>query len=844
MPYNEEDTKLHLITPALVRAGWTGPRITMEYRITAGQNVLQGDSHRQLPPVKADYLLRYSESLPIAVVEAKDESHTPGAGLQQAMEYARKQGLYFAYASNGHGWVEWDFATNTQRELPMDRFPPPEELWRRLCEYRALEANRPANPQLQPYWHDPTGIKQMRYYQEVAVNRVVEAILKGQRRILINLATGTGKTFIAFQIVWKLIKSGFFANKRVLFLTDRLVLRGQGYNAFEPFKEAAGDPREEYDGGTIRTGRQIYFGIYQSLYAAGPNGLRAFEQLPPDFFDLIIIDECHRSGFGTWNEILRHFPNAIQLGMTATPKRSDNVDTYAYFGEPVFTYSLGQGIDDGFLANYKVHRAITNYDANGLNLADAIEGGAKVQIGRDAVMREHYDTPLFEREVTLPDRVQVHCQHLANLLRLYGRMEKTIVFCVSMDHALLVRDALNRLNADLNIASYAVRIVSEEPDAKTLLEKFQAVEKPTPVIATTVDLLTTGVDAPSVRNIVFFKSVASPTVFKQMVGRGSRLCEDTDKYWFRIIDYTGATDLFDEWDAPTPPSEEGAATTGPRICWMGGMVISAEDGKPLVDAVVTVQLGPNEIVQQRTGSDGQFLLRELPAGQVIVSAAAYGHNRMQMTVTTAEEQPAFLSLPLSKREPPKDRMINVSGLQVRIVDERYEERNAEGKLVSPQDYLRKVRAELQMVCASLFELRARWSDPVRRRELLAELEQRQIALDVLTEILQRPDVDSYDLLAHLAFDEGLHSREERAVALSNLHQDFFATYNAQARDVLRTLVERYVQGGVDEVLDPQVFTLPPIRKEARQVAVVFGGMKQLITARDEMIRRLYQQPAA
>ena len=267
-------------------------------------------------------------------------------------------------------------------------------------------------------------------------------------------------------------------------------------------------------------------------------------------------------------------------------------------------------------------------------------------MARDAVVREHYDTPLFEREVAMPDRVQVHCQHLAKLLRVYGRMEKTIVFCVSMDHAEQVRDALNKLNADLNVANYAVRIVSEEADAKTLLEKFQAVEKPTPVIATTVDLLTTGVDAPSVRNIVFFKSVASPTVFKQMVGRGSRLCEDTDKYWFRIIDYTGATALFDEWDAPTPPSEGGATHDGPRVCWLGGMVISAEDGKPLVDAVVTVQLGPNEILQQRTGSDGQFLLRELPAGQVIVTAAAYGHNRTQVTVTTAEGQPAFLSLPL------------------------------------------------------------------------------------------------------------------------------------------------------------------------------------------------------
>lgn len=844
MSYNEEDTKLHLITPALIAAGWTGPRITMEYQITAGQNVLEGEGHRKLPPKKADYLLRYSESLPIAVVEAKDEEHTPGAGLQQAMEYAQKQGLYFAYASNGHGWVEWDFTTNRQRDLPMDQMPAPQELWQRHAAYLALEASRPANALVQPYWHDPTGVKQMRYYQEVAVNRVIEAILKDQRRILLNLATGTGKTFIAFQIVWKLFKSGFFANKRVLFIADRLVLRGQAYNAFEPFKETSGDLREEFKGGAVRSGRRIYFAIYQSLYAEGSNHLRAFEELPPDFFDLIIIDEAHRSGFGTWNEILRHFPNAIQLGMTATPKRTDNFDTYAYFGEPVFTYSLGQGIDDGFLANYKVHRVTTNYDAHGLNVVEAEANGAQVQVGADAVLREHYETPQFEREVELPDRVQRHCEHLANLLRLYGRMEKTIVFCVSMDHAEAVRDALNKLNTDLNVPGYAVRIVSEEATAKSLLERFQDVDKPTPVIATTVDLLTTGVDAPSVRNIVFFRTVASPTVFKQMIGRGSRLCEDTDKYWFRIIDYTGATALFDEWDAPSDTTGTDLTPTGPRVCWLGGNVLSAEDGKPLVDAVITVQLGPNEIVQQRTGSDGQFLLGPLPVGDVTVSASAYGHAKVQVSVQTVQGQPTILSLPLPKREPQKDRKVKVTNLIVTIVDEQYEERNAEGKLVSPQDYLCKVRTELTIVCANLFELRARWSDPERRKVLLKELESRQIALDVLTEILQRPDADSYDILAHLAFDESVHSREERAVALFNLHQDFFATYNDEARAVLRSLVERYVQGGVDEVLDPAVFTLPPIRREARQVARCFGGMTQLVTARNEMIRRLYQQPAS
>lgn len=840
MPYNEEDTKLHLITPALQKAGWTGSRISMEYSITAGQIVLHGDGHRKLNPVKADYLLRYSESLPIAAVEAKDEEHAVGAGLQQAMGYAEKMGLLFAYSSNGHGFEEWDFSTNTQRSFGMDEMPSPEALWERLCAIREMDAHRPVNPLLHSYWRDPSGKKLMRYYQEVAVNRTIEAILKGPNRILLNLATGTGKTFIAFQLCWKLIKSGFFGSKRVLFMADRIVLRSQAYNTFEPFKEGSGDPRMEITSGEIPRGRQIYFALYQGLYAAGPQGLHLFEYLPRDYFDLIIIDECHRSGFGTWNEILRHFPNAIQLGMTATPKRSDNVDTYAYFGEPVFSYSLGQGIDDGFLANYKIHQAKTELDTEGLDVSKALQEGAQVTVPPDATLKEHYATPDFERQVAIPERVELHCTHLSNLLKLYGRMEKTMVFCVSQEHALQVTEHLNRLNQDLNVANYAVRIVSEEADAQAWLEKFQAVEKPIPVVASTVDLLTTGVDAPSVRNVVFFKTILSPTMFKQIVGRGSRLCEDTEKYWFRIIDYTGATDLFDEWDKPTPPVTGGARTSGPGVCVFGGKVTSEKTGAALADAVITVQLGPNQIMQQRSGSDGQFLFTDLPAGEVVVAVSAYGHRKTEMTLNIIADKPVIVAIALHPSQPPKDKMIRISGLEVRIVDERYEERDAQGNLVSPQDYLKKVRQEITRVCTSLMEMRNLWSNPRRRARLLADLEERQVVIEVLAEILKRPDVDNFDLLAHIGFDESLHSREERAVALSNLHQEFFARYDEPARRILLALVERYVQGGLDEVLDPQVFKLPPIRKEVGQVAPLFGGMNQFVQARDTMIGYLYR----
>jgi type I restriction enzyme R subunit len=408
---------------------------------------------------------------------------------------------------------------------------------------------------------------------------------------------------------------------------------------------------------------------------------------------------------------------------------------------------------------------------------------------------------------------------------------------------LAVVEHLNRLNADLDVADYAVRIVSEEATAQSDLQRFQAVEKPTPVVAATVDLLTTGVDAPSVRNIVFFRTIASPTVFKQIVGRGTRLCEDTDKYWFRIIDYTGATALFDEWDRPTQPPESKVQTSGPGICALAGRVTAADTGAPLVDAVVTVQTGPNSIWQQRTGSGGQFFFSDLPAGVVHVTAAAYGHSAFSEYATLSAAAVATLKFSLAQRQPSQNRQIRVDGVNVTVVYEAYEERNAEGNLVSPQDYLVKVRGEISKVVGNLAELQAWWVDPMRHRQLLAELEKHQVALDVLVEILARPDADAYDIIAHLAFDEPMVSREQRAVAFLNFHQDFLARYDERARDILKVLVEKYTLGGLDEVLDPEVYRLRPIHQEAGQVAQLFGGMAQLKTARNELIRRLYAQPA-
>ena len=839
---NEADTCRVLVTPALMKAGWNQPvwRITEQHYFTDGQIVLVGNGHKRQKGKKADYLLRYKESFPIAVVEAKAEDLEPGAGLQQAKDYAQILGLVFAYSTNGHGIEEWDFTNNTLRSL--ETYPTPEELWKRLCAFKAFDATRPANPLLAPYCAKG---KTPRYYQEVAINRAIEAILSGRRHVLINLATGTGKTVIAFQTAWKLFQSRWNTtcqdrHPRILFLADRNVLRDQAYNTFEPFE----NERDIIAEGNAPKNRSIYFSIYQAIYS-GTDGKRLFHQYPPDFFDLIIIDECHRSGFGTWNAILKHFASAVQLGMTATPKRTENIDTYKYFGDPVFTYSLGQGIDDGFLATYKLHRSITNFTKNGLVIKDVTAQGAKLEVPPEADPQDRYDMPEFERKITMPDHVHKLCSHMDKLMRRFGRMEKTMVFCVNMDHALQVTEELNRLNADLNVPEYAVRIVSEEgATGKTLLERFQDTEKQVPVIAATVDLLTTGVDAPSVRNVVFMKPIGSVVSFKQIVGRGSRLCADTDKFWFRVIDYTNASRLFDDWDRPSEPPEGGPATASPFTCDVGGRVTSEKDGKPIQAAHVCLQTGPNEVLDQFTGPDGRFLFSGIGKGKVVLVVTASDHNRSQATLNTDPVAAVSLDMKLRPRKETPRAKVKITGLNVQMVSENYEERDADGNLVTPEEYLKKVREEILAACHSMVELQTAWMSKKRRSDLLDILEERMVHLDILREILQRPDADSYDLLAHVAFGADLHSCEERANALFNLHKEFFESFDEEARTVLLELMAKYRFGGIEEADNPAVFGLSPFNSDVRRVARAFGGMTELRLAMDKLITLLYLDEAA
>ena len=531
----EADTCRTYIVPKLHAAGWEDDFIAEQRVITPGRIVPLGNKHTRQESRRPDYILSLRRNYPIAVVEAKAEYKQPADGLQQAMNYADMLGVKFAYASNGTGHRRTRFITGQERTIAA--FPTPDELWQRLRGDLQLPNDKAADDALTAYFEEVGG-KTPRYYQTIAINRAVEAVLRGQPRILITMATGTGKTFVAFQIVWRLWKTK--RKKRILYLADRNILIDQAKDrTFSPLGEALHKIQ-----GEATKSREVYFALYQALTGTG-DGPPLYEQYPRDFFDLIIVDECHRGSArdeSNWRKILEYFNTAQQIGMTATPKRDDNADTYSYFGEPIYTYSLRQGIDDGFLAPYRVQRVLLDVDAQGMQ----IDPGVLDRFGRE-VPPGLYGTKDFERLISLLTRTEAVAAHLTNYLKSTNRYDKTIVFCVDQEHALDMRQALVNANTDLTKihADYVVRVVSDEgKEGRGFLDEFSDPEAETPVIVTTSQMLTTGVDAPTVRNIVLFKPITSMTDFKQIIGRGTRVLEEKNKLWFTIIDYTGATRLF------------------------------------------------------------------------------------------------------------------------------------------------------------------------------------------------------------------------------------------------------------------------------------------------------------
>lgn len=879
-PYNEADTRAKLIDPQIKLFGWGESQIEREHYfvkgqpVTAGRIYLVGEESRRRQPRRVDYLLRYQGQM-IAVLEAKDETHTSGAGLEQAKSYAKMLDVPFAYSSNGHGFVEFDFFSNQSREI--SSFPAPKDLWHRWEQYRKqataqLPSNRVAdagssyitkrvqqiNPLLYPVCPASICGKEPRYFQEVAIRRVIERMMAAQKRILLTMATGTGKTFTAFQIVWKLRKSGWL-KKPVLFITDRVALCNQAYNAFTAFVTGQADPRGLIRGGRFNSNRELYFALYQSLDAED-NGEALFKRIPADFFGLIIIDECHRSGFGKWNAILQHFGEAIHLGMTATPRQSESIDTYSYFCSeepeipidledplkgnwqpPAYSYSLGQGIEDGFLATYKIHKVRTSVDKNGLQIEDAQVQGAEIYVPENSKLRDVYLTPQFEREITVPDRTAAMVKHLAGLLKRFGAMNKTMVFCVDMSHARLVARLLQNEFSGLGYSDYAVPIIAEEGEASFWLDQFQDSDRKTPVVATTAELLSTGVDVPSCRNIVFMKPISSPILFKQIIGRGSRVDSITGKEWFRIIDYVGACRLFDEWDFPA--QEVTIETTGARSSILEGTVIHADTGEFLVGASVSALIGVNQQISSiYTDNNGYFIIQKLPAGSIRLSVTGKGFRPRMVTIETERDTTQTVIIELKTQGIPVGK-IRVHGLEVTIADEATFLMEATGEQLTLAQYFDHTKAKIIGYAPDWKQLHEIWTVSSLRQAFLEELEAESVHIEVLAEVLAQPRADQFDLLAHIAFTKAIHTRDERVEAFLNYEQQFLQSRTPDAREVILALLEKYRLAGVQEMVNPEVFRLSPFREmgQLSGVAQRFGTINNLRLALDEVQQRLYRE---
>lgn len=791
----EADTCRELVTPKLVEAGWGNtPHVIGEQRtFTNGRIIVTGGRVRRGKQKRADYLLYYRRDYPLAVVEAKELGLPAEAGVQQAKEYAEILGLKFAYATNGHRIIEIDYTTGTEREV--DRFATPAELWQRLSAAIALPD--PATPHLLEPFNLVSG-KVPRYYQQIAINRVIEAILLGHKRVLATLATGTGKTCVAFQVCWKLWSSrwnrtGEYRRPKILFLADRNILVDDPMaKMFAPF----GDARHKITGGDVSQSRDMYFGIYQALSTANED---VFRQYRPDFFDLIIIDECHRGSSrndSSWRAVLDYFAPAVQFGMTATPLREESRDTYEYFGNPVYTYSLRQGIEDGFLAPYRVHRVITTVDAAGWRPSkDELD-----RFGRP-VPDDEYQTKDFERVIALRARTQAIAKHLTDFLKGTDRFAKTIVFCVDQEHAAEMRQQLVNLNSDLvqQYPDYVCRVTADEgATGLTHLAHFQDVDKPTPVILTTSQLLTTGVDAEMVKNVVLARVVGSRAEFKQIIGRGTRLKVDYGKEYFNIIDFTGtATRHFADPDFDGEPARIDEVT----IDAAGETVDSVVETPP-------------------TASDEQ--------GDDAVGSAEADTGQGEILTEPPEEPRKFY----------------VDGGNVEVIGHLVYDLDTDGKKLQVVKYTEYSGRTVRTLYPTRDALQSAWANPDTRAEVLRELTERGISFEELAASASQPDADPFDLLCHLAWNAPLLTRRQRAERAKKAAQDLFGQYGDTARDILTLLLDKYIERGIIQFNAlSELMKVQPFDRYGSPAEIAtrhFGGIQPFKEAVTRLQTALYQ----
>jgi type I restriction enzyme, R subunit len=795
---SEQDICTQYILPALVRAGWDiSKQVREQVYFTDGRIYVKGNLTKRGEAKKADYILYYKPNIPIAVIEAKKNIYPLGAGIQQALNYADILDLPVAFSSNGDGFIEHDksgFSSLIEQELSLDNFPSPDLLWQKYKKFKQLETPEAEEIASFDYFFDSQG-RQPRYYQQIAINRTVEAIAKGQNRLLLVMATGSGKTYTAFQIIYRLWKNGI--KKRILFLADRTSLISQTKRGdFKHFKNKMTVIKKK----VIDTAFEIYLSLYQGLVNYDEDA-DAYREFSPDFFDLVIVDECHRGSAADdskWREILEYFSSATQIGLTATPKETKEVSNIEYFADPIYTYSLKQGIDDGFLAPYKVIRVGLNVDLEGYRP----EAG-KLDKSGNLVEDRIYNLKDFDRNLVIDERTQAVAKRVMDFLRQTDFYSKTIIFCVDVPHAERMRQAISNEAGDLvrENHKYVMRITGEDKEGKLELDNFINPEERYPVIATTSKLMTTGVDAQTCKLIVLDSNIRSMTEFKQIIGRGTRINEQFDKRFFTIMDFRNVTDLFSD---------------------------RAFDGDPVMIKEIrdNEEFTPENIIGDPTGE-----IIDQETGEIV--------DFNQNNDLPENLKPTIISGGEITTE--KQTKVYISGVDVTILNERIQYLNDHGDLVttSLKDYTKQ---NLLREFSSLDEFLARWNEADKKSALIAELREHDIIIEDLQRDIKK-DLDLFDLICHIAWDRPPLTRKERAENVKK--RDYFTKYESQARAVLEALLEKYATDGIENIEEISVLKLEPLKQFGSPGEIVkrFGGKPQYVSALRELMSELYQVAA-
>lgn len=785
---SERDICTKFITPSIVKAGW---RKNYHFReevtfntFTAGRIIVQGKLYTRGKSKRADYILYYKPNIPIAIIEAKDNKKPVGSGMQQALEYSEILQIPFVFTSNGDSFVFHDKTVESgeiEQEIALDNFPSPEVLWAKYLKYTNLDKEESKEIVEKDYYVDTSGMSP-RYYQQNAVNRTIEAIAKGQSKIILVMATGTGKTYTAFNIIYRLWKSG--VKKRILFLADRNALLTQTKNGdFSPF---GNDIMHIIKNRKIDKSYQIYFALYQGLTSTDEDK-NAYKEFSRDFFDLVVIDECHRGSAAeasAWRDVLTYFDSATQIGLTATPKETKDVSNMEYFGEPVYTYSLKQGIDDGFLAPYKVVRITTNVDEGWRPSAGLLD-----KYGNEIEDRI-YNLKDYDRTLAIDERTEIVAKKITEYLKATDRYAKTIVFCTDIDHANRMRQALINENADLVAKNwnYCVKITGDDEVGKQELDNFTDVEERFPVIATTSKMLTTGIDTKMVKFIVLESNIGSMTEFKQIVGRGTRIREAEGKVYFTLMDFRKATNLFADPDFDGDPVQ----------------IYQPEPDEPVVP--------PDEI----EGTD------EDPDDQTDVVPGGFTPTKPDVVIDDGDTEV---------------RKYYVNNIPVSVVHERVQYYGKDGKLIteSLKDYSKK---NIKEEFSSLDEFIEKWNESEKKEELIKELAEHGVLLEALREEVGL-DLDDFDLICHVAFDQPPLTRQERA---NNVRKrNYFTKYSETAQKVLNSLLDKYEREGISSIEHGSVLKVQPLSQMGSAVELVraFGKKKDFDQAIKELENEIY-----